>query len=94
MLTGEGRLDAQSLEGKACMGVARRAARFGIPTIAIVGATGPGADRCVDPKGGLVAGYVSLADRFGSAPALSQAKSLITDVTSQSVLAWAAQTGG
>ena len=36
-LTGEGRLDAQSLSGKACIGVARAAARHGIPTMALVG---------------------------------------------------------
>ncbi len=37
-LTGEGRLDAQSLAGKACLGVAQAAAGMGIPTIALVGA--------------------------------------------------------
>ena len=37
-LTGEGRLDEQSLAGKACIGVAQAAARHGVPTIALVGA--------------------------------------------------------
>ena len=37
-LTGEGRLDAQSLSGKACGGVARAAAACGVPTVALVGA--------------------------------------------------------
>lgn len=37
-LTGEGRLDGQSLEGKACLGVARAAAAHGVPTVALVGA--------------------------------------------------------
>lgn len=37
-LTGEGRLDGQSLSGKACLGVAAAAARAGVPqTIALVG---------------------------------------------------------
>lgn len=36
-LTGEGRLDAQTLAGKACLGVARAAARHGVPTVALVG---------------------------------------------------------
>lgn len=66
VLTGEGRLDGQSLHGKACMGVARDAARVGRRTIAIVGSTGDGVERCVDPAhGGMLARHVSLADRFG-----------------------------
>jgi glycerate kinase len=44
VLTGEGRLDAQSLQGKACLGVAAVAARHGVPTTALVGETGPGAE--------------------------------------------------
>jgi glycerate kinase len=39
-LTGEGRLDAQSLEGKACIGVARRAGAANVPTVALVGLAG------------------------------------------------------
>lgn len=37
VLTGEGRMDAQSAFGKAPVGVARRAQRHGIPTVAVVG---------------------------------------------------------
>ena len=37
IITGEGRLDAQSLKGKTPIGVARRAKRFHKPCIAIVG---------------------------------------------------------
>lgn len=37
VLTGEGRMDAQSAFGKAPVGVARRAKAHGVPTIAIVG---------------------------------------------------------
>jgi len=44
-LTGEGRLDAQTLEGKACLGVARAAWEAGVPTVALVGSAGPGAER-------------------------------------------------
>ena len=47
-LTGEGRIDGQSLSGKACLGVAALAAASGVPTIALVGSTGPGARRCLD----------------------------------------------
>ncbi len=37
VLTGEGRLDAQSLRGKVCSGVARAAAEAGVPVHAIAG---------------------------------------------------------
>jgi glycerate kinase len=37
VITGEGQLDAQTLGGKAPMGIARRAAAFGVPTVALVG---------------------------------------------------------
>ncbi len=42
VLTGEGRIDAQSLSGKVVVGVARRAARAGVPVIALVGDIGEG----------------------------------------------------
>jgi len=38
VFTGEGRMDASTASGKACMGVARSAAAQGKPTIALVGA--------------------------------------------------------
>ncbi len=37
VLTGEGKLDAQSIRGKTCLGVAQRAAALGVNTIALVG---------------------------------------------------------
>ena len=37
VLTGEGRLDGQSLRGKVVIGVARRAAEYGVPVVAVVG---------------------------------------------------------
>jgi glycerate kinase len=43
-ITGEGRLDAQSLSGKTPIGVARLCREVGVPCIAIVGAKGDGAD--------------------------------------------------
>jgi glycerate kinase len=45
VLTGEGRLDGQSLQGKTCVGVARAARAAGVPTVALVGSIGPGAER-------------------------------------------------
>jgi len=46
-LTGEGRMDGQSLYGKACMGVAHEADEARVPAVALVGSAGPGADECL-----------------------------------------------
>jgi glycerate 2-kinase len=40
VVTGEGSLDQQSLQGKAPLGVARRAQRHGVPVIAVGGRLG------------------------------------------------------
>ena len=42
-ITGEGRLDAQSIRGKVVAGVARACARAGVPCVAITGALDLGA---------------------------------------------------
>ncbi|NLT57895.1 MAG: glycerate kinase [Clostridiales bacterium] len=42
ILTGEGRFDRQSLQGKAVVGIARRAKKLGIPVVALVGELGGG----------------------------------------------------
>jgi glycerate kinase len=47
-LTGEGRLDGQSVSGKATTGVAQRAARHGVPTVALVGSVGPHVERTLE----------------------------------------------
>lgn len=44
-LTGEGKLDGQSLQGKACLGVARRANMQGVRTVALVGCVGDEAEK-------------------------------------------------
>jgi glycerate kinase len=60
VLTGEGRLDAQSSRGKVVAGVSRRCKAQRIPVVALVGAVGPGAAAIHDE--GLTA-YFSLCDR-------------------------------
>ena len=54
VLTGEGRLDAQTARGKVCLRVAEIAARAGVPTVALVGATGPGWQAVTRAGGGPV----------------------------------------
>ena len=44
MLTGEGRIDGQSLRGKVVIGVARRSKKAGVPVFALVGDIGDGAE--------------------------------------------------
>ena len=44
VITGEGRLDSQSLRGKVVIGVSRRAKRLNIPVLAVVGDVGDGID--------------------------------------------------
>lgn len=49
VLTGEGRLDAQTVRGKLPIAVSRAARNAGFPTIALAGSAGEGAERCLDP---------------------------------------------
>ena len=48
IITGEGKIDGQSIYGKVPIGVATRAAQYHIPTIAIVGSIGENADLVYD----------------------------------------------
>jgi glycerate kinase len=48
VITGEGRLDSQSLRGKVVIGVARRAKRAGVPVVAIVGDIGDDIDEAYE----------------------------------------------
>ena len=48
VLTGEGRLDGQSVRGKVVAGVAKRSKRAKVPVVAVVGAIGDGADGIYD----------------------------------------------
>jgi len=89
VLTGEGRLDAQSLHGKACMGVATAAGKLGVPAIAIVGSTGPGAERCLDASaGGMLRQYISLEAHYGRQRALTETAGLIEKATEEAIDAW------
>lgn len=46
VITGEGRIDGQSIFGKVPVGVALRAKKYNLPVLAIVGGIGNGADAC------------------------------------------------
>lgn len=61
VLTGEGRFDATSLSGKACMAVGLAAARAGARVMALVGATGAGFERALRDRGGPFAEIVAVS---------------------------------
>ncbi len=67
VITGEGRLDAQSLSGKAPAGVARLARELGVPCWAVSGARSTLDRPALDATG--FAGVVSLSELAGSAQA-------------------------
>ena len=74
-VTGEGRMDGQSVRfGKVPVGVAKRCAARGIPTVAIVGGIGDGAeglfDLCESTIQTTVSGPMSLEKAMKDAPAL------------------------
>jgi glycerate kinase len=74
-ITGEGRIDGQSVNfGKVPVGVAKRCAAKGIPTVAIVGGIGDGAeglfDLCESTIQTTVSGPMSLEKAMSNAPAL------------------------
>lgn len=70
-ITGEGRLDAQSLHGKTPVGVARVAAAAGVPVIALAGSLGEGYERLHDAgiaaAFSLAPGPISLAQALAGA---------------------------
>ena len=74
-VTGEGRIDGQSVRfGKVPVGVAKRCASRGIPTVAIVGGIGEGAeglfDLCESTIQTTVSGPMTLEKAMSGAPAL------------------------
>lgn len=75
VVTGEGRIDGQSVcFGKVPVGVAKRCAQRGIPTVAIVGGIGEGAEGlfqlCESTIQTTVSGPMSLQAAMSDAPAL------------------------
>ena len=85
VLTGEGRLDGQSIRGKTCIGVAQAAARHGVPTIALVGSLGPQAELTL--AHGLAA-YHAILDGTGSATleqALQRGPELLEKLTAKTM---------
>ncbi len=80
LITGEGRMDEQTLHGKGPIGIARRAREYGVPTVALVG--GLEIDDARLHEGGVWAALpittapMSLADALADADALVERAAL------------------
>lgn len=81
-LTGEGQLDGQTLAGKAVLGVAKTAAKHGVPTIALVGKLGPGYERVL--KAGLK-DAIEIGAGLPQEAAMDQSETLIEQAAYQIV---------
>ncbi|MFC3897905.1 glycerate kinase [Lentzea rhizosphaerae] len=78
VVVGEGRFDAQSLRGKAPVGVAEAAARHGVPVVVVAGDVRL---QVADLRSAGIVGAWSLLERAGSLePAISQAPELLAQI--------------
>jgi glycerate kinase len=83
VLTGEGRLDGQSLQGKATVGVARAARASGVPCIAIAGQVAGEIEAL--KREGIVAAYALVGDNVTVDDAMARAAELIAARSRQAV---------
>ncbi|MEZ6189980.1 MAG: glycerate kinase [Phycisphaerales bacterium] len=81
-LTGEGRLDGQSLSGKAVLGVAKAAAKHNVPTIALVGSLGPDHEKTL--QSGLK-DYIEIGRGLSAEESIARAGELLEKATAQAV---------
>jgi len=86
VITGEGKLDAQSAFGKTPVGVARLAKKQGIPVVALAGALGGGAERVLAEG---IDAYFSIADGpLGYEDSLARAAELLACAAEQCLRLW------
>lgn len=86
MITGEGRLDEQTLYGKTPAGVAVIASAAGVPVVAIAGTLGVGYQRLRDI--GIVAAFSITSGPMTLESACSDAATLLRDRASDLVQLW------
>lgn len=84
-LTGEGRLDGQSLAGKACLGVATAARRHGVDTIALVGEVGPDAELTLEAG---LAAYRPISPGMEPSESMRRAAELLEQAAFEVIRAW------
>jgi glycerate kinase len=88
-LTGEGRIDGQTLAGKALAGVARAAQKHHVPTIALVGSVGPGVERVREIG---ISQYHVIGQGLPVHESMARAAELLTSTTDIVLRAWSATT--
>lgn len=81
VVTGEGRLDSQSLRGKVPVGVARRCKRLGIPCVVLTGEVGEDAERVYEEGVCGIFGICRIAAPFEQQKRRSQRNLLETAVS-------------
>lgn len=81
-LTGEGRLDGQSVLGKACIGVARAARRRDVRTVALVGSVGRDVEKCLDAG---LDGYEIIGRGLSEQESMSRAAELLASAVGRVV---------
>jgi glycerate kinase len=84
-ITGEGRLDAQSLSGKTVIGVSHLCKQLGVPCIAIAGAIGDGAQRLI---GEGITRYVSISTGLEVSDAIARADPLLANAAASIAQDW------
>jgi glycerate kinase len=86
VITGEGRMDAQTLHGKTPMGVAKIAQSAGVPVIAIAGSLGEGYQALYQT--GMVAAFSLVAGPSTLAHACAHAETLLSDRAQDILRLW------
>ena len=88
VITGEGRMDAQTLLGKTPMGVAQIAQRAGVPTLGIAGSLGPGYQGLY--RVGIQAAFSLVSGPMSLTQACENVSSLLEDRAEDVVRLWLA----
>ncbi len=81
VITGEGRIDNQSVFGKTTVGVAKASKELGLPVIAIVGSVGEGADQVLSH--GIDAYFSILSTPMNLEEAFASSQKLIVECAAQ-----------
>lgn len=86
VITGEGRMDAQTLHGKTPMGVAKIAQAAGVPVVALAGSLGEGYQALYQT--GVVAAFSLVSGPTTLAHACAQAETLLSDRAQDILQLW------
>ncbi|MFW6303042.1 MAG: glycerate kinase [Candidatus Sumerlaeota bacterium] len=86
VLTGEGRFDSQSINGKTPVGVAKIAKKYGVPVIVIAGSLESGFAACYDA--GVTAAFPICQRPMSLSDAMREAEILVADTTEAIIRLW------